>query len=63
MKPRELEKRLRRAGWRAMPGHGKGSHRAYHHPTIPGVLIIPWHESKDVKKGILRQILKKAGIE
>jgi predicted RNA binding protein YcfA (HicA-like mRNA interferase family) len=62
MKPRELEKLLLAAGWRVLPYQGKGSHRRYCHPAKPGMITIPWHQSRDIPKGIVQDALKKAGL-
>jgi predicted RNA binding protein YcfA (HicA-like mRNA interferase family) len=38
-KIRELERRLKRAGFKIEPGRGKGSHRVYKHPAVRGVTV------------------------
>ena len=63
MKLRELDRRLRKAGWRQIRRRGKGSHRAYDHPERDGIVIVPWHQGKDIKPGILGKLLKQAQIE
>jgi predicted RNA binding protein YcfA (HicA-like mRNA interferase family) len=63
MKPRELDRQLRAAGWQLERGHGKGSHRAYVYPGRSGTIIVPWHEGKDIKPGVLMRILKAAGLK
>ncbi|MCZ6842576.1 MAG: type II toxin-antitoxin system HicA family toxin [SAR324 cluster bacterium] len=62
MKPRELEKVIREAGWQHMPGHGEGSHRVYKHPKKPGLVIIPWHP-RDLSPGAVAEALKRAGLK
>jgi len=41
----------------------KGSHIIMQHPTKPNIIPVPFHGSKEMKKGTLRQILKMAEIE
>lgn len=40
----------------------QGSHRIYKHAEITGIVVIPFHGSKDIPKGTERSILKKAGL-
>jgi len=48
-------------GWRS--AGQTGSHRRFRHPTKPGLLIVPMHGGKEVGKGLLHSILKKAGLK
>lgn len=41
----------------------KGSHIIMQHPIKPNIIPVPFHASKEMKKGTLQQILKLAGIE
>lgn len=54
-------KRVKKAGWVQVPG-GKGSHRKFQHPTIPGSLIIPGQEWEELTPGVEANIRKAAGI-
>ena len=40
----------------------KGSHVKMRHPTKKGILIVPNHGSKEMAKGLEKDILKKAGL-
>lgn len=40
----------------------KGSHRVYYNPINNKTVIVPFHNSKDLKKGTFVAILKQAGI-
>ena len=62
MKPRELDKILRDAGWSLQVGRGKGSHRVYKHPNQVEFVTVPWHPGRDIAPGIVRDILKQAGL-
>ncbi|MBK9984259.1 MAG: type II toxin-antitoxin system HicA family toxin [Saprospiraceae bacterium] len=61
MKPVELERMVKKSGW--FFDHQTGSHRIYKHISIKGIIVIPFHGSKDLPKGITHSILKKAGIK
>jgi mRNA interferase HicA len=60
MKYSELFRLLRREGW--YEARQKGSHVILQHPTKSVQLTVPNHGSKEVKKGLLKAILKQAGI-
>jgi predicted RNA binding protein YcfA (HicA-like mRNA interferase family) len=40
-----------------------GSHRQFRHPTKQGMVIVPMHAGKEIGKGLLHSILKKAGLK
>ncbi|MCB0497078.1 MAG: type II toxin-antitoxin system HicA family toxin [Cyclobacteriaceae bacterium] len=61
MKCSELFKLLKKNGWYEV--RQAGSHVIMRHPDKQGQLTVPYHASKEVKKGLLRAILKKAGIK
>lgn len=61
MKYNDLFKLLRKDGWFEV--RQKGSHVIMQHPTKPGQLTVPNHTGKEVKKGLLRTILKHAEIK
>jgi predicted RNA binding protein YcfA (HicA-like mRNA interferase family) len=48
-------------GWR-ISGQ-EGSHRHFRHPTKPGLIVVPMHSGKEIGKGLLHSILKKAGLK
>ncbi len=60
MKPKELMKAVEKDGWQLE--RVRGSHHIYKHPTKPGRLTIPLHNT-DMKPGTLNQILKAAGLK
>ncbi len=60
MTAKELIKKVEQDGWYFV--RQNGSHKIYQHPTKEGNVIIPFHGSKDLKKGTLKQILKDAGL-
>ena len=57
--PKEMERILLRDGWYRVGQ--RGSHRQYRHPQKQGIIILPFH-SKDLKKGLEHDILKKAQL-
>jgi len=56
----ELLRVLKKDGWYII--RQRGSHVLMQHPKKKGLLSIPYHASKEVKKGLLRSILKQTGI-
>jgi predicted RNA binding protein YcfA (HicA-like mRNA interferase family) len=52
---------LEAAGWYCTGQ--SGSHRHYRHPLKKGLLIVPMHTGKEIGKGLLNSILKKAGLK
>ena len=60
MKAKEIEKLVMNNGWYEI--RQQGSHRIYKHAEIQGIVVIPFHGSKDLPKGTERSILKKAGL-
>jgi mRNA interferase HicA len=61
MKYNELFRILRMEGW--VKSRQSGSHVILTHPGKNNHLVVPLHGRKEVKKGLLRMILKEAGIE
>ncbi len=57
----ELLRKLNKDGW-YLDRHGK-KHDIYIHATKEGKLILPRHGSKEIAKGTLNSILKKAGLK
>ncbi len=56
----ELFRILKKDGWYKV--RQKGSHIIMQHPTKEGPIIFPYHAAKEVKTGVLKFILKQAGI-
>jgi predicted RNA binding protein YcfA (HicA-like mRNA interferase family) len=61
VRPQELVRILEADGW--FSTGQTGSHRQYRHPSKPGLLIVPMHTGKEIGKGLLHSILKKAGLK
>lgn len=61
MKCGELLRLLKSDGWFEVRQHG--SHVNMRHPIKAGPLVVPNHGSKEIKKGLLHDILKQAGIK
>ena len=59
---RDMIKRIEADGWHLVDG-GKGSHRKFHHPTIPGIIVIPGQLFDTLKPGTESNIKKQAGIK
>jgi len=57
----ELFRILKKHGWYVV--RQKGSHVILQHTKREGQLTVPFHGSKEVKPGLLRAILKQAGIK
>lgn len=60
MTARQVEKLIIERGWFLV--RQTGSHRIYKHETISGIVVIPFHGKKDLTKGTLNSILKKAKV-
>ncbi|MGC9158531.1 MAG: type II toxin-antitoxin system HicA family toxin [Terracidiphilus sp.] len=61
MRPQDLVRILEDDGWYSTGQ--TGSHRHFRHPEKPGLLIVPMHVGKEIGKGLLHSILKKAGLK
>ncbi|MFV0573125.1 MAG: type II toxin-antitoxin system HicA family toxin [Xanthomarina gelatinilytica] len=61
MKSSELLRIMKKDGWFVL--RQKGSHLIMKHPTKPNIIPVPFHASKEMKKGTLQAILKLAGIK
>lgn len=61
MKYSELLRLLKKDGWFEI--RQSGSHIIMKHPTKPNIIPVPFHASKEIKKGTLNAILKMAEIE
>ena len=55
-KIRDLLKALRDAGFKEIPGAGKGSHRKLVHSKYPGAVTVSGNPSDDAKRYQERQI-------
>ena len=60
IRPREMERMIKRDGW--VFKDQAGSHRHYVHPDKPGKVTIPFH-SKELPKTVERSIRKQAGLK
>jgi predicted RNA binding protein YcfA (HicA-like mRNA interferase family) len=54
-----LMRELKRAGWQL--DRVRGSHHVFRHPSRPGIVVLP-HPKKDLGAGLVRTILRQAGI-
>jgi predicted RNA binding protein YcfA (HicA-like mRNA interferase family) len=61
VRPQELVRILEADGW--FSTGQTGSHGQFRHPSKPGLLIVPMHAGKEIGKGLLHSILKKAGLK
>ena len=57
---KDLIKVLMAHGWRL--NRSKGSHHVYTHPERSGHITVP-HPKKDLGQGLVKSILKQAGIK
>jgi predicted RNA binding protein YcfA (HicA-like mRNA interferase family) len=60
MKSADLISTLKADGW--VLRSVKGSHHVFTHPSRPGHLTVP-HPKKDLGKGLVRKLLKQAGLK
>ncbi|MCL2162530.1 MAG: type II toxin-antitoxin system HicA family toxin [Betaproteobacteria bacterium] len=60
MKSAELVKLLEQAGWKLI--NTRGSHHVFRHSERPGHISVP-HPRKDLGVGLLKKLMKRAGIE
>jgi len=61
MRVRDVLRTSREDGWQEV--RTKGSHRVLKHPAKPGIVVLSGNLGNDVPKGLLRAILKQAGLE
>jgi predicted RNA binding protein YcfA (HicA-like mRNA interferase family) len=59
--PQELVRLLEADGW--FSTGQTGSHKHFRHSSKPGLVIVPMHAGKEIGKGLLHSILKKAGLK
>jgi predicted RNA binding protein YcfA (HicA-like mRNA interferase family) len=55
-----LIKLLQSKGWEEV--RQRGSHRIFKHPEINDIISVPDHGGKDLGKGLIHSIKKKAGL-
>jgi len=53
--------RLEADGWRQ--DRQRGSHRQFHHPTMPGTVTVAGKVGIEVPPGTLNSVLKQAGLK
>jgi predicted RNA binding protein YcfA (HicA-like mRNA interferase family) len=61
MTPKEVIRKLRRAGFQ-FDRQAKGSHEIWYNPTTRKRVTIPNHPGQDISKGTLRAIISQAGL-
>ena len=61
MKSSELLRKLKQDGW--FVERQTGSHLIMKHPIKQGPVIMPYHGSSEVGKGLANHILKSAGLK
>lgn len=60
MRAKEIENRLKAAGWIELPGK-KTSHKQFKHPIKPGKITVPFHPG-DINPLTLKSIEKQSGV-
>ena len=60
LKPERVIKAFERAGWEDLGRHGK--HYKLRKAGNPNILSVPVHGGKPIKAGLLRGLLRKAGL-
>ena len=61
MRPREVEKIIRKDGWTCKKT--SGGHKQFVHPSKPGKVTIPQHAGDTIDDFLLSRILKQAGLK
>ena len=59
LKPDEVIRKLQRAGFET--DHITGSHYIMRHPDGRRT-VVPYHAGRDIKRGVLRAIIRQAGL-
>jgi len=59
LKPAEVVRKLQRAGF--LIDHVTGSHYILRHPDGRRA-VVPYHAGRDVKRGVLRAVIRQAGL-
>ena len=60
LKAAEVIRMLERGGYYV--DHTTGSHYIMRHPQRPGRITVPYHGGRDIKRGVLRSIIKQSGF-
>lgn len=60
--PRQLQSVLNCRGW-SFVRMRDGSHANFKHPDNPRLITIPMHGNRPIAPGLLRKILRDAGID
>jgi predicted RNA binding protein YcfA (HicA-like mRNA interferase family) len=58
----ELIRKIERAGWK-LDREASGSHQVYRHQNYSYPLVIAYHANKEVSRGLMHDLLKKAGVK
>jgi predicted RNA binding protein YcfA (HicA-like mRNA interferase family) len=61
LRANEVVRILEEDGW-ASTGQS-GGHRLFRHPIKAGLVVVPMHAGKELGKGLVHSILKKAGLK
>jgi len=61
MKCSEASKALKKDGWKVISQ--KGSHLKLKHDEKDGIIILPNHGSKEIRKGLQKKLIKDDGIK
>jgi predicted RNA binding protein YcfA (HicA-like mRNA interferase family) len=61
MRADEIVRLLEDDGWKSTGQ--SGGHRLFRHPTKTGLLVVPMHSGKELGKGLVHSILRKAGLK
>ena len=59
---RQLARELNIRGWTCVRSNG-GSHSQYRNPSSPKVITLAGHGARPIPPGLLRKILRDAGID
>lgn len=60
MKYTELIRMVKKQGW--FLSRVKGSHYHFKHPSVEGLITIPFHRSRDISPGVLSSISRSVGV-
>lgn len=60
MKAKDLIKILKKDGWRRV--RSKSGHLQFKHPVKKGKVTVPFHGNHDLRKKVVKSILKQAQI-
>jgi predicted RNA binding protein YcfA (HicA-like mRNA interferase family) len=60
MKAQELIRCLEKDGWFEV--RQRGSHKIFRHATKKEIVVVPFHKGRDLATGLVKSIMKNAGI-